>query len=94
MKLGGGDGDEDEELLTQVLEVREGIEAAGEEGQLAGMKGENEGRIGESEGVLEGAFGRDDLEGAKREVVRLRYWMGIKEALDAWEKGKPVVLGH
>lgn len=85
---------EDGELLMEVLEVREGIEAAGEEGELEGMKGENEARIGESEGVLGEAFGRDDVEGAKREAVRLRYWTNIKGALDGWEKGKPVVLVH
>jgi len=24
----------------------------------------------------------------------LRYWVNIKESLDGWEKGKPVVLVH
>ncbi|KAK8084424.1 Co-chaperone Hsc20 [Apiospora hydei] len=32
--------------------------------------------------------------GAEREAVRLRYWVNIRESIDAWEKGKPVVLEH
>ena len=85
---------EDADLLMEVLEAREAIEAAGQEGELEGMKRGNEARIAESVGVLEEAFGRDDLERAKEEAVRLRYWRNIKESLDGWEKGKPVVLVH
>ncbi len=85
---------EDEELLVEVMEVREAIEGAEGEGELEGLKGRNEGRIRESEGCLERAFAGDDVEGARREAVRLRYWVNIKEALDGWEKGKPVVLVH
>ena len=58
------------------------------------MRRGNDARIVESEGILEGAFERDDVEVAKAESVRLRYWTNIKESLDAWEKGKPVVLVH
>ena len=91
----GGDGNAEEaELLAEVLEVREAIEAAGQEAELEGMKVGNEGRVRESERVLGEAFKRDDVEGARREAVRLRYWTNIKEALDAWEMGKPVVLVH
>lgn len=85
---------EDAELLLEVLEVREAIEGAGEEGDLDGMKGDNDARIAESEGIIDEAFRRDDVERAKKESVRLRYWTNIKESLDAWEKGKPVVLVH
>lgn len=85
---------EDEELLMEVMDVRERIEGAGEEGELEGLKGGNEGRIRESEGVLERCFREDDVEGAKGEAVRLRYWINIKESLDGWERGKPVVLVH
>jgi molecular chaperone HscB len=34
------------------------------------------------------------VEAAKREAVRLRYWVNIKESLDNWERGKPIVLEH
>lgn len=85
---------EDAELLMEVLEVREAIEAAGEESEVEEMRVGNEARIVESEGVIGEAFERDDVEEAKAEAVRLRYWTNIKESLEAWEKGKPVVLVH
>lgn len=85
---------EDAGLLTEVLEVREAMEGAGRESELEGLRRGNEARVAESEGVLGEAFARDDVEGAKAEAVRLRYWTNIKEALDAWERGKPVVLVH
>ena len=76
------------------MEVRSLIEGAEEEGELEGTRQRNEGRIVESVDVLDDAFRRDDLEAAKAEAVRLRYWTNIKESLDSWEKGKPVVLVH
>lgn len=78
----------------EVMEVREAIEAAGEEGELEGVRRGNEGNIGRSVRVLEGAFRDDDLERAVGEAVRLRYWVNIRESLDGWERGKPVVLVH
>lgn len=78
----------------EVLETRELIEAALEEEELRELREVNEERIMESEAVLGEAFGRDDLERAREEAVRLRYWTNIKESLDAWERGKPVVLIH
>lgn len=78
----------------EVMEVREAIEAAGEEGELEGVRRGNEGNIVESVRVLEGAFRDDDLERAVGEAVRLRYWVNIRESLDGWERGKPVVLVH
>lgn len=85
---------EDAELLMEVLEAREQIESAEEEGELQELRRSNDERIHASEKVLEEAFAVDDLVTAKQEAVRLRYWINIKESLDAWEKGKPVVLVH
>ncbi|KAF2729103.1 Co-chaperone Hsc20 [Polyplosphaeria fusca] len=85
---------DDAELLMEVLEVRERIEEAESEEELVEMKDVNEKRIEESVRVLEEAFEGDDVEGATTEAVRLRYWVNIKESLDGWEKGKPVVLNH
>jgi molecular chaperone HscB len=85
---------EDPELLMEVLDAREEIEAAQEEEELDGMKRVNDERIAASEGVLEQAFAKDDIQTAKQEAVKLRYWINIKESLDGWEKGKPVVLEH
>jgi molecular chaperone HscB len=85
---------EDPELLMEVLEMREAIEAVEEEGELVPLKEDNDVKIEDSTKVLDEAFKNDDLELAKAETVRLRYWVNIKESLHAWEKGKPVVLVH
>ncbi|RYP48928.1 hypothetical protein DL768_005290 [Monosporascus sp. mg162] len=85
---------EDPELLAAVLEARERVEEAAAEDDLADVRAENEARIHASEAVLEDAFARDDLEAARREVVRLRYWVNVRESVDNWERGKPVVLEH
>ncbi|KAI0380706.1 Co-chaperone Hsc20 [Hypomontagnella monticulosa] len=85
---------EDPELLMLVLETRETIEEAGSEEELEPLKAENEVRIKESEDVLAEAFAQDDVETARAEVTRLRYWENIRESIQNWERGKPVVLQH
>ncbi|KAK7942497.1 uncharacterized protein PG986_011610 [Apiospora aurea] len=85
---------EDPELLMEVLEAREMIEEAETEEALEPLREENVRRERESERGLGECFARGDLEGAEREAVRLRYWVNIRESIDAWEKGKPVVLEH
>ncbi|PVH99488.1 putative chaperone [Periconia macrospinosa] len=85
---------EDPELLMEVLETREEIEEAQSEEDLVDMKTKNEDRIEKSVKILEEAFEKDDLDAAKSEAVKLRYWINIKESLDGWEQGKPVVLQH
>lgn len=85
---------DDPELLMEVLEAREEIEEAESEDDLVEMKTVNEERIRASEEVLERVFKEDNIEGAKEEAVRLRYWINIKESIDGWERGKPVVLQH
>jgi molecular chaperone HscB len=85
---------EDPELLMEVLDTRELIETADEEEELQELRAVNNERIAKSEDVLEEAFRKDDMGRAKEEAVRLRYWVNIKESLDAWERGKPVILIH
>ncbi|RYC63203.1 hypothetical protein CHU98_g2987 [Xylaria longipes] len=77
-----------------VLETRECIEEAQEEADLEGLKIENDERIAESEDRLEELFAADDLDAAKAETVRLRYWVNVRESINNWEKGKPIVLEH
>lgn len=83
-----------EEVLDVVLEAREVIEEAQSEEQLAGLREENEERIRVAEEIIGRAFGEGDIEKLKREVVKLRYWVNIRESVDNWERGKPVVLEH
>lgn len=85
---------EDQELLMEVLEARETIEEAASEDDLAELRDGNEARLEESVHVLEQAFKDSDTQTAKREAVKLRYWVNIKESLRDWEPGKPVVLIH
>ena len=85
---------EDPELLVEVLETREAIEEAQREEDLVPLKEANERKIEYSVGALDAAFKADDLEAAKSEAVRLRYWVNVRESLNGWEKGKPVVLVH
>jgi len=85
---------EDPDLLMEVLDAREEIEEAQEEHELDGMKVLNGERIDACEKILDVAFREDDMVLAKAEAVKLRYWVNIKESLDRWEKGKPVVLVH
>ncbi|KAI0815907.1 Co-chaperone Hsc20 [Xylaria sp. FL0064] len=96
---------EDPELLMLVLETRECIEEAAEEGDLVELREENEERIeasvkrlGELFAVAgqrgEGKEGEEALREARDETVRLRYWVNVRESIDNWEKGKPVVLEH
>ncbi|KAI9848629.1 MAG: hypothetical protein M1838_000468 [Thelocarpon superellum] len=93
----GGDervSEEDQDLLMEVLELREQAESARDEEEVEVLKQENEQRVDESVEVLERAFMDDDLQRARSETVRLRYWINVKNSLDAWERGQPVVLQH
>jgi molecular chaperone HscB len=85
---------DDPELLMEVLEAREEIEAASSEEDLEELRRINDARVEASEKILEEAFRLDDMAMAKWEAVKLRYWINIKDGLDVWEKGKPVVLIH
>ena len=85
---------DDAELLMEVLEMRENIEAAREEADLVSMKETNDARVEESVQNLDNAFKADDIEKAKQEAIKLRYWINIRESLNSWEPGKPVVLVH
>ncbi|KAK6198262.1 hypothetical protein LQW54_010476 [Pestalotiopsis sp. IQ-011] len=85
---------EDPELLMEVLEAREQIEEAGDEAELAPLREANAAREAESVALLSEAFASADLEAAVRECVKLRYWVNIRESIDNWERGKPVVLEH
>ena len=81
-------------LLAEVMEAREEIEEAESEEELEEPKRINDRRISESVEALERLFAADDLDGAKIEAVRLRYWTNIKQCIDEWEPGKPVEIHH
>ncbi|CAK7200568.1 hypothetical protein SEUCBS139899_003266 [Sporothrix eucalyptigena] len=82
------------DLLMAVLEVREEIEQAKSEEDLEPIRAANLERMQASEAVLADAFAADDAAAARREAVRLRYWVNIDDALRNWERGKDIVLEH
>lgn len=85
---------EEPELLTVVLEAHEAMDDAASPADLEGLAAENEERIAASERLLGEAFRGENVDLAKREAVRLRYWVNIREALRDWEQAKGAVLQH
>ena len=81
-------------LLASVLDAHEAVEDARHPADLDPLRGENESRIRRSERTLEAAFRCDDVGAAKKEAVRLRYWVNIRESIHHWEEGHPTVLHH
>jgi molecular chaperone HscB len=84
----------DAELLMTVLEAREVIEEAQCEEDLEEVRVANEERIDEAERRIGEALESEDVQAAKEEAVRLRYWVNIREGVKGWERGKPLVLQH
>ncbi|KAF1986092.1 Co-chaperone Hsc20 [Aulographum hederae CBS 113979] len=86
----GGAGGGDMELLAEVMEVNEMIEEAGSQGDIDELKILNEERIRQSEETLAEAFAADDLEMARKECIRLRYWVNLRGTLHEWVPGAGV----
>ncbi|KAK4034064.1 HSCB C-terminal oligomerization domain-containing protein [Parachaetomium inaequale] len=93
-EAGAHTGAPDPELLMTVLEAREVMEEAETEADLEEVRVANEERIDESEQKLGEALEKGDVQGAKEEAVRLRYWVNIREGVRGWERGRPLVLQH
>lgn len=81
----------DPETLMEVMEVQETIEEVGAdpaaEGTIAQLKKENDARVEDCVKTLGEAFDRGDLETARQECVRLRFWYSVGEGLREWEPG-------
>ncbi|OJD22257.1 Fe-S protein assembly co-chaperone HscB [Blastomyces percursus] len=91
---GAKDHPQDMETLMQVLEVQEIIEEAQDEIIVARLKDENEERIKGCVAGLGNAFNQGDIEEARNQCVRLRFWYTIRDGLRDWEPGKNVRLMH
>ncbi|UNI21074.1 hypothetical protein JDV02_007095 [Purpureocillium takamizusanense] len=86
--------DDQPALLAAVMDAHEAIEDAVRPQDLDPLRGDNDRRVARSVRLLEDAFRRDDVDAAKREAVRLRYWINIRDSIHNWEEGRPVVLQH
>lgn len=81
----------DPELLMEVMSVQETIEEISAdpkaEETIERMKSGNKERIEESIGALAKAFDNSDIEGARKECVKLRFWYSVGEGLREWVPG-------
>ncbi|KAJ5154046.1 Heat shock cognate protein B C-terminal oligomerization [Penicillium coprophilum] len=81
----------DAETLMEVMEVQETIEEVGgsadAEAQIDALKKENEGRVDRCVESLGEALEKGDLEAARMECIRLRFWYSVGEGLREWEPG-------
>jgi molecular chaperone HscB len=81
----------DPQTLMEVMEVQETIEEVGAgpeaEGAIAELKKENDARVAGCVERLGRAFERGDIEAARQECVRLRFWYSVGEGLREWEPG-------
>ncbi|ODH15280.1 Fe-S protein assembly co-chaperone HscB [Paracoccidioides brasiliensis] len=91
---GAKDHPQDMETLMRVLEVQETIEEAQDELTVAQLKEENEERINGCVAALGSALDQGNIDEARKECVRLRFWYTIREGLREWEPGKGVRLIH
>lgn len=80
-----GEGDEgtisDQELLVEIMEIREAIEDARDEASLRQLLRENEERLGACIAAVALAFESGDLASAQVSVQRLSYYTRIQEEL-------------
>lgn len=57
------------------------------EAEIDALKDENQMRIAGCVDALAKAFDRGDIEGARAECVKLRFWYSVGEGLREWEPG-------
>ncbi|KAJ2343490.1 molecular chaperone [Coemansia sp. RSA 2618] len=95
---GRGIGEEDQradpELLGEIMEMREEIEAAETEAQIAELKQGNDEKAAATERALAEAFEAGDVEGAQHLTRRLQFLRRVAQAIQGWEPGKPIVVSH
>lgn len=81
----------DPETLMEVMEVQETIEEVGAEPEaeaaINNLMKENDSRIEACVNALGSAFDRGDIESARKETIRLRFWYSVGEGLREWEPG-------
>lgn len=87
----------DTDTLMVVMEAQEELEEADGDGGkevVERLMEENRARIRETEQELGNAFESGDVDRARNETVRLKYWRSLEGGLRDWEPGKEVRLTH
>lgn len=87
---------EDPDVLMSVLELREELEEAQSEDQVARIQERNRKRLQAAIQDLQAAFGQSppDLDAARSAAVGLRYWANIDKAAREWQPGKRIEVQH
>lgn len=68
------------------MRAREDVEDVSSEEEWRRANDDNEGRMRKALEGLEEAFGRDDLEEAKKLAVELLYWRNVERSLEGWRE--------
>ena len=84
----------DPQTLMEVMEAQESIEGASSQEEIDDLKSANQARIEEAETDMAQAFEDGDVDNARRECIRLKYWRSLQDGLESWEEGKEVRLIH
>ncbi|KAI4179092.1 MAG: hypothetical protein L6R41_008035 [Letrouitia leprolyta] len=83
---GTGGQNIDAGFLMNVMDVREEVEDAESREEVEELKAKNNERKQASEDRLDQLFKAGDVDAARRETVKLGYWVNVGTALDGWEK--------
>ena len=78
---------QDKTVLMEVLETQEAIEEAENEETIRQLKEENQKRIDTCVTDLGQAIDQGDVETARNECVKLKFWYNIQQCLQEWEPG-------
>lgn len=81
-------------FVMEAQEELEGAEGAEGEQTVERLREENKGRIRDTERQLGEAFEAGDVEKARDQSVKLKYWKSLEGALNEWEPGRDVRLVH
>ncbi|KAJ1730446.1 molecular chaperone [Coemansia biformis] len=84
----------DPELLMEIMESREALEAATTESRVANLRQCNNASLAHVVADLGRAFGAGDLDSARRLTHRLQYLRRVAQAIDSWTPGRPVTVGQ
>ncbi|KAI9202275.1 uncharacterized protein BJ171DRAFT_514640 [Polychytrium aggregatum] len=86
VKVEEGEAPVNQELLMEVMEVREAIEEAEREEDLEEVRQETKAKMNETIASLDEAFGAGDLTLAKALTIELQYRVTMEKALKEWDQ--------
>ncbi|CDH53775.1 iron-sulfur cluster co-chaperone proteinmitochondrial [Lichtheimia corymbifera JMRC:FSU:9682] len=84
VEVGESDSLEDPALLMEVMEIREELDEATTEEEVAQVKETNDEKYQETVQRLSEAFSGNDLDAAKKFMIQLQYWESIRRAILEW----------